>query len=175
VLVVRDGDRWRSEGSLVGVVDRLAAAGGPRLLTVLVERDRPRAAHRRAGVRRTFVGFLADELVGWLSAGWGGGDGDGGRLDPSRVIIASQSLGGLTAAYAAWRRPDRFGNVIAQSGSLLLPTRRLRNVLVAKGYDVHHSEYSGGHDRACWHASIGRHLGVLTAGWRRTGRRRGRP
>lgn len=209
VLVMLDGDRWREESGVLGVVDRLAAAGGPRLCTLVVDAV---DHERRIGdltCNDAFVDFVADELLDRIAAEWSADPSSGSGVTwpaaPSRVIVAGQSLGGLTAAYAAWRRPDRIGNAIAQSGSfwwpnaaggepaewlthrlarsarrdvrfaievgteewaLLLPTRRLRNVLAAKGYDVHYSEYCGGHDRACWHASIAQLLDVSTSGWR---------
>jgi enterochelin esterase-like enzyme len=37
--------------------------------------------------------------------------------DPRRTIVAGLSGGGTAAAFAALRRPDLFGNVLAQSGA----------------------------------------------------------
>ncbi len=37
--------------------------------------------------------------------------------NPARAIVGGSSLGGLTAAYAALRHPEVFGNVLSQSGS----------------------------------------------------------
>jgi enterochelin esterase family protein len=57
-----------------------------------------------------FVEFLADELLPWAR----------GRLsfadDPELTLLAGSSAGGLTAAFAALRRPERFGLVVSQSG-----------------------------------------------------------
>ncbi|SCE20185.1 alpha/beta hydrolase, partial [Streptomyces sp. DfronAA-171] len=56
-----------------------------------------------------------EDLIPWAAA----------RLplttDPARTVIAGQSLGGLTAAWAALAAPHRFGNVLAQSGSFWWP------------------------------------------------------
>jgi enterochelin esterase family protein len=39
------------------------------------------------------------------------------NTDPSRIIVAGSSLGGLAATYAGFRHPEVFGNVLSQSGS----------------------------------------------------------
>lgn len=59
----------------------------------------------------TFVEFLAKEILPWVQSNYHV------TSDPSRMIIAGASYGGLTAACAALRRPDVFGNVLSQSGS----------------------------------------------------------
>ncbi|MGD9544278.1 MAG: enterochelin esterase [Methylocystis sp.] len=41
--------------------------------------------------------------------------------DPRRTVIAGQSLGGLAALFAGLRAPERFGCVLAQSGSFWWP------------------------------------------------------
>ncbi|GDY68412.1 hypothetical protein SAV14893_078050 [Streptomyces avermitilis] len=65
--------------------------------------------------RPEFVAFLERELLPWAAS----------RLpltsSPTRTIVAGQSLGGLTAAYAAVHSPHRFGNVLVQSGSFWWP------------------------------------------------------
>jgi enterochelin esterase family protein len=38
--------------------------------------------------------------------------------------------------------------------SMLLETRRLRDVLLAKGHDVAYSEFVGGHNEVCWRGSF---------------------
>jgi enterochelin esterase family protein len=48
------------------------------------------------------------------------------------------------------------------SGSLLAENRRLRDVLEAKGYAVHYSEFTGGHDYQTWRGSFADALIVLT-------------
>jgi enterochelin esterase family protein len=37
--------------------------------------------------------------------------------DPARTTLAGTSLGGLAASFGAFRHPERFGNVLSQSGS----------------------------------------------------------
>src|SRR5579871_921522 len=47
-------------------------------------------------------------------------------------------------------------------GSLVASNRQLRDVLRAKGYDVHYSEYSGGHDFVTWRGTFANGLMALT-------------
>jgi enterochelin esterase-like enzyme len=47
--------------------------------------------------------------------------------------------------------------------SLLAENRHLRDVLRAKGYTVHYSEYSGGHDYVTWRGTFANALMTLTA------------
>jgi enterochelin esterase family protein len=51
----------------------------------------------------------------------------------------------------------------ALSSSLLLETRRLRDVLQAKGYGVAYSEFVGGHNEVCWRGSFANAIMALTA------------
>ena len=51
--------------------------------------------------------------------------------------------------------------------SHLLETRRLRDVLEAKGYRVTYSEFVGGHDEVCWRGSFADAIIALTAEGRR--------
>jgi enterochelin esterase-like enzyme len=59
----------------------------------------------------SFVEFLAEELLPWARR----------RChvvaDPARVVLVGASATGLAAAFAALRRPDRFGNVLSLSGA----------------------------------------------------------
>lgn len=58
-----------------------------------------------------FIDALAQEIVPWVRSNYHV------AREPERTIIAGYSLGGLTAACAALRHPDVFGNVLSQSGS----------------------------------------------------------
>ncbi|HEU0173939.1 MAG TPA: enterochelin esterase [Blastocatellia bacterium] len=58
-----------------------------------------------------FADFLASEVVPWARQNYNV------TTDPSRIIVAGSSLGGLAAAYAGFRHPEVFGNVLSQSGS----------------------------------------------------------
>ncbi|MBG0821468.1 enterochelin esterase [Planomonospora sp. ID91781] len=106
-LVLLDGECWLDD--LPVLLGNLTEAGAvPPLAALLVEAGPPAARIRDLTCDDDFVAFLADELPS-------------GVHPPARTAVAGQSLGGLTALYAAHRRPDRFGAAIAQSGSFWWP------------------------------------------------------
>ena len=114
LLVLLDGDMWFGQLPGADLFDNLHADGAVRPLAVLAPDavDNP-TRMREFGGRQSYTDFLTEELLPWAA----------GRLpltwDPSRISVAGQSLGGITALYVglAQRRP-RVGNVIAQSASL---------------------------------------------------------
>ncbi|RZS40852.1 enterochelin esterase family protein [Herbihabitans rhizosphaerae] len=200
LLVLFDGDVWGRSLAIRHTLDNLIAAGQiPPMIALLVDSIDVRTRSVELACDHEFTRFLTDELLPWATGRW--------RLtaDPARTIVAGQSLGGLTAVFAATRVPERFGNVLSQAGSfwwpgggefgaepcwltrhlaaaprlpiafdlevglleweLLEPTRRLRDVLTAKGYPLTYREYHGGHDSACWRGGIADGLRALTARW----------
>lgn len=116
VLVLLDGEHWQPHLGLAHLLDNLIADGRiPPLVALLPESVDVATRWKDLACSRDFVAFLADELLPWTAA----------RLpvtaDPARTVVAGQSLGGLTAAYAALTAPGRFGNALAQSGSFWWP------------------------------------------------------
>ncbi len=112
LLLTFDGREYLQDMSLSLVLDTLAAARRvPPMVAVLV--DDASGAERLAdlGNRRRFVTFLGDELLPWVRARWSV------TRDPSHVVVAGSSAGGLAAAHAAFFRPDLFGKVLSQSGA----------------------------------------------------------
>ncbi|MFI6152792.1 alpha/beta hydrolase-fold protein [Kitasatospora sp. NPDC051170] len=188
VAVLLDGEMWGQVLSVADTLDNLTAdAAIPRTATLLVHTMGPTRPDDLS-CNPAFVDLLADHLLPWAHHEFGA------PLDPSRTAIAGQSAGGLAAAFAAFHRPDRFGNALSQSGSfwwpdgtefdtgsewltrrfattdrrqarfhlevglqewMLLPqNRHLRDVLLARGYDVSYREFNGGHDYACWRGGL---------------------
>ncbi|MGW1839122.1 enterochelin esterase [Streptomyces sp. NPDC002067] len=116
VLVLLDGEHWQPRLGLAHLLDNLIADGRiPPVAALLPESVDAATRWRELTCRPEFVAFLTEELLPWAA----------GHLpltaDPARTVIAGQSLGGLTAAYAALTAPHRFGNVLAQSGSFWWP------------------------------------------------------
>jgi enterochelin esterase family protein len=70
----------------------------------------------------------------------------------------------LTRQYAAAEpQPVRFwleaglqerGQTPGRGPSILVANRHLRTILHTKGYDIHYTEYNGGHDYTCWRGSL---------------------
>ncbi|MEU7160669.1 enterochelin esterase [Streptomyces chrestomyceticus] len=112
-LVLLDGDLWFGRLGVQDLFDRLIADGVLPPLVVLAPDAVDNATRAREfGGRQAYTNFLAAELLPWAAA----------RLpvtfDPSRTVVAGESLGGLTALYAGFAAPRRFGNVLAQSPAL---------------------------------------------------------
>lgn len=200
ILILLDGQSWVGEHPIAPTLDNLIAQGElPPLVALLPEALDFETRVREMACYPPFVQFIRDELLTWASSNW--------HLTgkPEQTIIAGQSLGGLTAAFAGLLAPRRIGNILSQSGSfwwangsefdvdsewlpqqyarmpqqplrfyievgwqewvLLPPTRHLRNVLEAKGYDVTYNEFNGGHDDVCFRGSIADGLIALTRDW----------
>ncbi|MFF3504788.1 enterochelin esterase [Streptomyces sp. NPDC003247] len=116
VLVLLDGEHWEPRLGVSRLLDTLIADGRvPPLAAVLPEAVDEPTRWRELACRPEYVAHLTDELLPWAARHLPLTD------DPARTVIAGQSLGGLTAAYAAVAAPHRFGNVLAQSGSFWWP------------------------------------------------------
>ncbi|MFJ7244040.1 enterochelin esterase [Kitasatospora sp. NPDC098652] len=115
VAVLLDGEMWGEVLSVGDTLDNLTADGAiPPTVALLVHTMGP-GRPEELSCNPAFVDHLADHLLPWAAREFGATD------DPRRTVIAGQSAGGLTAAFAAFRRPDRFGNVLSQSGSFWWP------------------------------------------------------
>ncbi|GAA2213772.1 hypothetical protein GCM10009850_092350 [Nonomuraea monospora] len=110
VVVLLDGEVWA--GRIGPTLDNLIADGHlpPAVVLMPDSVDRP-TRHRELACHEPFVRFLAGELLPWAEREWQA------SADPGLTVIAGQSFGGLTASYAALVAPERFGNVLSQSGS----------------------------------------------------------
>ncbi|MGW0905460.1 enterochelin esterase domain-containing protein [Streptomyces sp. NPDC002853] len=173
VLVLNDGDMWFGRLAFQDTLDALVADGAVPPLAVLAPDAVDRATRtRELGAHDSHVRFLADELLPWAA----------GRrpltTDPARTLVAGQGLGGLASLYAGLLRPERFGNVLAQSApvsgldvgaarrvtvrldaglgeeEILDQNRDLYETLRSRDCRVSLNTYNGGHDWACWRAVL---------------------
>ncbi len=116
VAVLLDGEMWGPVLDFGATMDNLHHDGRiPPTVTLMVEtmgRDRRMAD---LSCSADFVDWMADVLLPWAARAYGVTE------DPARTVVAGQSAGGLTAAFAAFRRPERFGNALSQSGSFWWP------------------------------------------------------
>ena len=112
LLVVFDGESYGPNRAvptpiiLDNLIYRLRI---PPLVAVLVNSQQTR--DRDLLCSEAFENFLAKELIPRIRREYHVTN------DPTRVIVAGSSYGGLSAACTAFRHPDVFGNVLAQSGS----------------------------------------------------------
>ncbi|MCP9211752.1 enterochelin esterase [Streptomyces cucumeris] len=114
VAVLLDGEMWGPVLDAGGMLDRMAADGAlPPTVALLVDTMGRRMDDLACS--EGFVDWLADVLLPWAWREFGADP------RPERTVVAGQSAGGLTAAFAAYRRPDRFGLALSQSGSFWWP------------------------------------------------------
>ncbi len=113
MLICFDGRAYLDDAGIPTptILDNLLAKGAaPPIVAVLVEN--PWASRKmELSNHHAFVEFLASELLPWVRSKYHV------TTEPARTIVCGLSAGGLTAAYVAFKRPDLFGNVLAQSGA----------------------------------------------------------
>ena len=115
LLIVFDAPAYQDPIPTRRIVGNLVAAGriDPTVL-VLVD-NAPGARDRDLGQNPGLPRFLVRELLPWLRRRYRV------HAEPARTVLAGSSMGGVAAVYCAYREPDRFGSVIAQSGAFLAP------------------------------------------------------
>ncbi|HEY3559072.1 MAG TPA: enterochelin esterase [Kribbella sp.] len=112
VLVLLDGRDWTETLPIFPTLDNLVDEGAlPPMVAVLPDSIDFATRARELPCHAGFLRFLVDELLPWAR------ELTGATTDPRRTVIAGKSYGGLASVFAGLRRPDVFGNVIAQSGS----------------------------------------------------------
>lgn len=117
-LIILDGRFFNFAIRVPMIVDNLLAEGAIRPLVVAMVDNPGHTWEESMAIREKelschapFARFLAEELLPWLRQTCAF------TADPAQTILAGGSLGGLAAAYIAMAYPDRFGAVIAMSGS----------------------------------------------------------
>jgi enterochelin esterase family protein len=105
------------------------------------------------GLAAAFVGLRASEIFGNVLSQSGSFWWD---RDPDKDILQQKIIQEYVASP---RLPVRFYMEVGlkeRSGivDMLLHNRHLRDVLILKGYEVHYSEFNGGHDYISWRGSL---------------------
>ncbi|WP_326725203.1 alpha/beta hydrolase-fold protein [Streptomyces sp. NBC_00243] len=108
VVLLLDGDDWLYLHPAMTAFDSAVASGEmpPVTLVFLPTRDR----QAEFGCRPELWEAVRDELLPLVAE-------SGVRADVDRLVVAGQSLGGLSAVYAALEFPDLVSRVACQSGS----------------------------------------------------------
>jgi enterochelin esterase-like enzyme len=204
LLIVFDGSSYISVLPTPVILDNLiAAARIPPTVAVFIDNPDQETRTRELTPNPVFPDFLVEELLPWIHARYHV------TGDPRLTVLAGSSFGGLAATYGAFRHPERFGNVLCQSGdfswapdhvhamgrladattetgwfakefirspklpirfhmdagtfevdqagtggNVLETSRHMRDVLLAKGYDVHYQQFTGGHDYLSWRGTM---------------------
>jgi enterochelin esterase-like enzyme len=112
LLVLLDGWTYLQHIPTPTILDNLLAEGRiSPLAAILVDSVDDATRDVELPCHRPFVEFLTAELLPWAHARYHL------TADPAQTIIGGSSYGALAATFAAFTRPDRFGKVLAQSGS----------------------------------------------------------
>lgn len=173
LLVMLDGEVWTTHQSLPTTLDNLIADGRiPPVRAVLPSSGSRDERWAELGGPDGSA-YVVDRLVPWVRSR---------RGVSGQVVVAGQSLGGLTALRAGLTRPDVVTGVASQSASLWLddlrevitpgartrihlswgiqewvldgPHRDLAARLREAGISLRALEINGGHDYAWWRGTI---------------------
>jgi enterochelin esterase family protein len=137
LLLTFDGGEYVRSVPGPTILDNLIAAHriAPMVAVFVASADEQRDAE--LGANERYVEFLATELVPWVRSKY--------RIasSPAGNVVAGSSLGGLAAAFVAWRHPELFGNVLSQSGAFMFgapgdptPERLTREIGASPRRDV---------------------------------------
>ena len=115
LLVLFDGQPYggNPDATLIPapvILDNLITTGQiPPIVAALVHTGPARA--EELGCSDSYADFVVKEVIPWVRRGY--------RVstEPREAVIGGCSLGGLMAAYCAFRHPEIFGNVLSQSGA----------------------------------------------------------
>lgn len=114
MLILFDGPAYKDWVPTPTILDNLTAEKRiPPLVAVLVSHPNPQVRNRELTCFEPFTRFLVEELIPWIRQNYQVSS------DPSCHVIGGSSNGGLGAAYAAFRHPEIFGNVLSQSGAFM--------------------------------------------------------
>ncbi|MFC2079466.1 alpha/beta hydrolase-fold protein [Candidatus Bipolaricaulota bacterium] len=114
VLVMFDGTGFAKMSQLTTILDNLIAPGDiPPLVAIMPCSLSQSLRLKELLLHEPFNEFLAKELMPWAHDTYHLTD------DPTHVVVSGASAGGIAAAFAAFERPDLFGNVLSLSGAFM--------------------------------------------------------
>ena len=94
------------------ILDNLISKGLiPPVVAIVLDNPSDEVRSRELPCYAPFAEFLATEVMPWIRKSYHVTN------HPNQTVVAGQSYGGLAAAFAAFRHPEIFGNVISQSGT----------------------------------------------------------
>ncbi|MFC9006224.1 alpha/beta hydrolase-fold protein [Streptomyces microflavus] len=108
VVLLLDGDDWLYLHPAMTAFESAVAAGELEPVTLVFLPAKDRSAE--FGCRPELWEAVRDELLPLVA-------GSGVRADVARLVVAGQSLGGLSALYAALEFPELVSRIACQSGS----------------------------------------------------------
>lgn len=112
LLVVFDGIAYTAMVPTSVILDNLIAQNRiAPMVAVVLANVTTTSRSEELPCNPRFADFLASEVVPWMRQNYNV------TTDPSRIIAAGSSFGGLAATYAGFRHPEVFGAVLSQSGS----------------------------------------------------------
>ncbi|MFI6350919.1 alpha/beta hydrolase-fold protein [Streptomyces sp. NPDC050560] len=116
VFLLFDGWSYYNFAGITTVLDNLLHTGRipPYVLVMHTNEDQEIRA-RELPCHEPFSDYLNQELMPWVHENYHI------TRDGSRTVVGGSCFGGLGASYAAFKSPERFGNVISQSGSYWWP------------------------------------------------------
>jgi enterochelin esterase-like enzyme len=115
VLICFDGSLYASDDAIAtpAILDNLIAAGDiPPVIGIFVAQSPQPQRNLELSNNGPFADFVANELLPLARKQW--------RItsSPNQTILCGSSAGGLASLFLAFRHPDVFGNVLAQSAAL---------------------------------------------------------
>lgn len=122
-----------------------------------------------SGLAAAFVGFSASEYVGNIlsqsaSFGWGPKFYASTFADESDAGWLMQQFANAPKLPLRWYiEVGLLERTINPLTDQVLTNRHLRDVLQAKGYEIHYAEFNGGHTYLCWRGSLANGLITLLA------------
>jgi enterochelin esterase-like enzyme len=118
LVVLLDGQTYTQSVPTPRILDNLYSAGDIGPTVAVFVKDGPGDAWKTdMYFSDAFVDFVATELIPWAEREYHF------TAAAARTTIGGDSIAGLSAAFAAFRKPAVFGHVIAQSASFWLNNR----------------------------------------------------